>query len=166
MSDGVSVVVDVRSPRWTRAMADPGAVCRAAAGAALDIALYPGGEVSIVLADDGFMRTLNRDHRGMDSATNVLAFPLDPGLPGAGGDDGPHLLGDVVVAYETTAREAAAFGRPLSDRLAHLVVHASLHLIGYRHDGPADAEAMERIEAEALARLGIADPFTVPAAGA
>lgn len=155
-----AVLVDVRSASWTRAVADPLALCRAAVGAALAVAGSPGGEVSIVLADDGFIRTLNRDHRGMDRATNVLAFPLELGPP----DPGPRLLGDIVLAYQTVAREAAAFGRSLSDRLAHLVAHATLHLIGYRHDDPAQAEAMERLETEALARLGIADPYAVPAA--
>lgn len=156
----VTVVVDVRAPLWSREGLDPEDVCRAAAGAALAVAGSPGGEISIVLADDDFVRALNRDHRGKDCATNVLAFPLEPGelVPG------PLLLGDIVLAYESTASEAAAFGRSLSDRLAHLVAHAALHLIGYRHDGLAAAQAMERLEAEALARMGIADPYVLPAA--
>ena len=159
MSIDSAVVVDVRSPQWTLAMADPAAVCREAVTAALAVAGSPGGEVSIVLADDGFIRTLNRDHRGEDRATNVLAFALEAGPL----EPGPRLLGDIVLAYETTLREASEFSRSLSDRLSHLVAHASLHLIGYRHDEPAQAEAMERLEAEALARLGIADPYAVAA---
>jgi probable rRNA maturation factor len=160
MSTAAAVLVDMRSASWTRAVADPAAVCRAAVGAALAVAGSPDGEVSIVLADDGFIRTLNRDHRGKDRATNVLAFALEAGPL----EPGPRLLGDIVLAYETTAREAMEFGRTLSDRLAHLVAHATLHLIGYRHQDPAQAEAMERLEAEALARLGIADPYAMPAA--
>lgn len=160
MSDGAGVVVDMRSPLWARAVADPVKLCRAAVGAALAVAGSPGGEVGIVLADDAFMRKLNRDHRGQDRATNVLAFALeaDPLEPG------PHLLGDIVLAYQTTAREATKFDRSLADRLTHLVAHATLHLIGYRHQEPAQAAAMERLETEALARLGIADPYAVPAA--
>ncbi len=160
MSAATTVLVDLRSASWARAVADPAALCRAAVGAALGVAGSPGGEVSIVLADDAFIRALNRDHRGEDRATNVLAFPLEAGPP----DSGPRLLGDIVLAYRTTAREAAEFGRSVSDRLAHLVAHATLHLIGYRHDEAARAGVMERLEAEALARLGIADPYTMPAA--
>ncbi len=160
MSEDTVVIVDMRSPQWARSVADPAATCRDAVKAALDVAGSPGGEVSIVLADDEFIRILNRDHRGKDQATNVLAFALeaDPIEPG------PNLLGDIIVAHETVAREASAFSRSQSDRLAHLVVHAALHLIGYRHDEPGQARAMEGLEVEALARLGLGDPYSMPTA--
>ncbi|MHA1538605.1 MAG: rRNA maturation RNase YbeY [Alphaproteobacteria bacterium] len=160
MNAGATILVDLRAPQWARTVADPAGLCRKAVRAALDVAGAPDGEVSIVLGDDEFIRALNRDHRGQDRPTNVLAFALEAGEPS---QPGPRLLGDIVLAYETAAREAEACGRSLSDRLAHLVAHAALHLVGHRHEAGPEAEAMERLEAEALARLGIADPYVVPA---
>jgi probable rRNA maturation factor len=69
------------------------------------------------------------------------------------------LMGDVVLAFETVAREAQEQGKSLADHLRHLVVHGVLHLIGYDHEAPDDAERMEALETEALARLGVADPY-------
>ena len=160
MSAGATILLDLRATQWGRMVADPAGLCRKAVSAALAVAGAPGGEVSIVLGDDEFIRALNRDHRGQDRPTNVLAFALETG---GLSQPGPRLLGDIVLAYETTAREAEEFGRPLSDRLAHLVAHATLHLVGHRHEAGPEAEAMERLEAEALARLGIADPYAMPA---
>ncbi|MGH7122804.1 MAG: rRNA maturation RNase YbeY, partial [Stellaceae bacterium] len=113
-------------------------------------------EVSVVLADDALLRRLNRQWRRIDAATNVLSFPsLDQELP----PRAPFLLGDVVVAYETVSREAQEQGKELADHLRHLVVHGVLHLLGYDHDEPGEAEQMEALETQVLARLGVADPY-------
>ncbi len=72
---------------------------------------------------------------------------------------GPRLLGDVVIAYETTAREAQARGLPLDHHLAHLAVHGFLHLLGYDHESDKEAESMERLERDILARLDVPDPY-------
>jgi probable rRNA maturation factor len=113
-------------------------------------------QAAIVLAGDEEMRALNRNWRGKDSSTNVLSFP-------AGGDIGePGFLGDIVLAYETVAREAREQEKPLKDHVAHLVVHGLLHLIGFDHADDAEAEEMESLERAALARLGIADPYVEP----
>jgi probable rRNA maturation factor len=101
------------------------------------------------------VRALNRRWRGRDSATNVLSFPS--GETGAGGR--AVLLGDVVLAYETVAREAAAQGKTLADHLAHLVAHGVLHLLGFDHAEDAEARRMESLERRVLARLGVADPY-------
>jgi probable rRNA maturation factor len=85
----------------------------------------------------------------------VLSFPAAPADRLAGA----RLLGDVFVALETLTREAAAEGKPLADHFRHLVAHGFLHLLGFDHESPAEAEAMERIEAQALARLGVGDPY-------
>lgn len=113
-------------------------------------------EVSLVLADDALVRRLNRQWRRIDAPTDVLSFPAD--------DDGlatnaPWLLGDVILAFETVSRAAAEQGKPLADHLRHLVVHGVLHLLGYDHEKPAEAEEMEALETRALARLGVADPY-------
>ena len=113
-------------------------------------------EVSLVLCDDAFIRTLNKTWRGKDKPTNVLSFPAAfvPGL-----DAGPLMLGDVVVAFETSASEAADGGLSLRDHLAHLIVHGLSHLLGFDHEDDGDAATMERLESRALATLGIASPY-------
>lgn len=116
-------------------------------------------EISLVLADDAMVQSLNRQYRGQDKTTNVLSFAALDGEEDAPLPDGPLLLGDVVVAFETTAREAAAEGKTLADHLSHLLVHGVLHLLGYDHEVDDEAEEMESQERVVLAGLGIADPY-------
>jgi len=117
------------------------------------VALAANAEISVLFCDDGFIRDLNRKWRGIDQPANVLSFP-------AGGDAAfAPLLGDIVVAFGTTSREASAAGVPLRDHVAHLLVHGFLHLIGHGHITAAEAETMETLEGAILGRLGIADPF-------
>ena len=99
------------------------------------------------------MRALNRTWRGKDAPTNVLSFPAGEGV----GE--PGLLGDVVLAYETTLKEARAQDIALRDHIAHLVVHGVLHLIGFDHMRDEQADRMEAVERVALTSLGIADPY-------
>jgi len=148
------VEVDIRCPDWSAVLPDAERLCRRAVHAALAAAAGMAAEVSVVLGDNAFVRDLNSRYRGRDAATNVLAFPV-----GTAGEGLPTLLGDVVVAYGTVAAEAAEQGKPIADHLSHLIVHGTLHLIGYDHDGDAEAAAMERLEIAALAALGIADPY-------
>jgi len=99
---------------------------------------------------------LNAEWRGKDKPTNVLSFPA---FPLSVGDPLPPLLGDVVLAAETVAREAALEDKPLENHISHLVIHGLLHLLGHDHEIDAEAEAMEAIERAALARLAIPDPY-------
>ena len=108
------------------------------------------------------MRRLNRTFRGKDVPTNVLSFPSQK-LPGAASDDGAYL-GDVVLAAETVRQEAIELGIEPRHHLQHLVVHGLLHLLGYDHQADAAAEEMERLEAEILATIGVADPYAAAAA--
>lgn len=126
---------------------------RAIAEAAADVSTSVA-ELAIVLTDDSRIRALNRVWRGIDKPTNVLSFPCAERGESA-------LLGDIVIAYETMAREAAAQGIPFLHHLAHLAVHGFLHLHGYDHEADDEAEKMERLERAILARLHIADPYTV-----
>jgi len=142
------------SPRWREALPGVEELCRAAAAAALATApRRKASELSLVLADDATVRDLNRRWRGQDRPTNVLSFP-------AGGGPAPvALLGDVVLAFETVAREADEQGKSLGDHLAHLVVHGVLHLLGHDHEQDRAAKRMEALETGILAGLGIADPY-------
>ena len=115
-------------------------------------------ELCIVLADDTEQQRLNSLFRGQDTPTNVLAFPAwEPGMrppPGA-----PLLLGDIVLAFETVAREAAEQSKPFTDHLRHLIVHGVLHLLGYDHQTAGAASIMEALERVILAKLGVPDPY-------
>ena len=116
-------------------------------------------ELAIMLTDDSGIRTLNSNWRGIDQPTNVLSFPaLQPPAPQKAGA-APRMLGDIAIAYETMRREADQDGKPFDHHLSHLAVHGFLHLIGYDHTNDDDAEAMEALETEILAQLGIPDPY-------
>ena len=112
-----------------------------------------------MLTDDSAIRALNRDWRGHDKPTNVLSFPAKQPRSRRTGAAVPASLGDIVIAYETTAREASAEGKPLKHHLAHLAVHGFLHLLGYDHENDRDAKQMEPLETEILAGLGMPDPY-------
>jgi probable rRNA maturation factor len=119
-------------------------------------------EVSIKLADDNEVQQLNAAYRGKDRPTNVLSFPmLAPDLidTATSGDDEELLLGDIILAHETCLHEAQARGIALADHATHLLVHATLHLLGYDHENEVEAIAMEAMEVRALASLGLADPY-------
>ena len=112
-----------------------------------------GAELAIVLTNDSAIRLLNRDWRGTDAATNVLSFPAQNAI----GE--PPLIGDIVLAFETIAREAREEGKPFAHHVAHLTVHGFLHLNGYDHQRSKDAEEMEQLERRILQRLAIPDPY-------
>ena len=154
----VTIEVVIESDRWD---AEPLAArtIRAAIDTAAREISAPSGEIAVMLVDDEAMRGLNRQWRGQDKPTNVLSFPAAP-IPGT---PGASHLGDIAVAFETTAREAAAEEKTLAQHLAHLAVHGYLHLLGYDHENVKDAEAMERTETAILARLGIPDPYAARA---
>ncbi|MDJ0608193.1 MAG: rRNA maturation RNase YbeY [Kiloniellales bacterium] len=161
-STGLKLWVLAEDPRWLSDLPEAEAVARRAAEAAWRAArpsddAAPPSEVSIVLADDATAAELNRRYRGRSGPTNVLSFgDLDgPGDPGPG----PRLLGDVVLARETIAREAVVQDKRLADHFAHLVVHGLLHLLGHDHQTAGEAAAMEDLERRILAGLGVPDPY-------
>lgn len=119
-------------------------------------------EVSVKLSDDSEVHSLNKAYRGKDKPTNVLSFPqIQPDLLEtlANTDDGEALLGDIILAYETCRDEASAKNISFSHHVSHLIVHGSLHLLGYDHENEIDAGLMENCEINALATLGIANPY-------
>ncbi|WP_136066712.1 rRNA maturation RNase YbeY [Modicisalibacter radicis] len=113
-------------------------------------------ELTIRLVDDAESQALNRDYRGKDRPTNVLSFPFEapPGL------DLP-LLGDLVISHPVMCREARDQHKLLADHYAHLVIHGTLHLLGYDHIDEAEAEIMEALERTVLDGLGIPDPYAL-----
>ena len=158
------------STRSSRTRAGPGAGLEAVAERAARATLAAVGrdpelhEIGLLACDDPRIAELNAAFRGKAEPTNVLSWPAfappvpeePPGLPG----EGPLFLGDLALGFETCAREAEAAGIPLSHHAAHLVVHGVLHLLGLDHAEDAEAEAMERLETNVLASMGVANPYS------
>ncbi|MBV8835749.1 MAG: rRNA maturation RNase YbeY [Alphaproteobacteria bacterium] len=147
----LTIDIVIESSLW-RDEPNAAATIRRAIGEAAEVTgAAQAREVAVMLCDDGAMRELNARWRGRPEPTNVLSFPAA---------DGSEMLGDIAMAYETTAREAQAEGKPFADHLAHLAVHGFLHLLSYDHQSDAEAEEMERLEAAILARLGVPNPYS------
>jgi probable rRNA maturation factor len=167
--DLVDLVIE--EPAWTEALPDIEALANTAARLALEEAgLDPARWTLCLLAcDDTRIAALNRDFRGKTAPTNVLSWPafaLAREHPGAVPKRPPlavagprQPLGDVAIALQTTRREAEDSAIPLKDHAAHLILHGSLHLLGFDHETDADAATMERTETRALARMGVDDPY-------
>ncbi|MEM9231990.1 MAG: rRNA maturation RNase YbeY [Pseudomonadota bacterium] len=164
--DAIDLVVE--DPRWVDTGLDT------LAQTAIGLALRHAGviqpvEVAILACDDARIATLNSQFRGRSNATNVLSWPafdLFPARPGGApltdlpvDPFGVPFLGDIAIAYETVVAEATSGTISLDDHILHLILHACLHLLGYDHQIPADAEVMEGLEVKALAECGIASPY-------
>ena len=161
----MQIEVIVRSARW-RKQPRAAAIVKTAVLAAAKAVSTPRAELAIVLCDDSAIRALNRKWRGKNAPTDVLSFPA--AAPGEKRPKPPYIkapyiktpyIGDIVIAYETTAREAAAEGKPFKHHLAHLAVHGLLHLLGYDHQSDREAQRMERMERAILERIAIPDPY-------
>ena len=122
-------------------------------------------EISLRLTSDDEVHTLNRQYRQKDKPTNVLSFPMVQAdlleTVTQNSDDGEVLLGDIVLAHGVCAAEAAERNIAIETHATHLIVHGVLHLLGYDHMNDREAEAMEAIETDALASLGIDDPYLI-----
>lgn len=109
-------------------------------------------ELSVLLAHDDLIQTLNREYRGKDKPTNVLSFPSEEQRP-------EGTLGDIILARETLLRESDEQLKPVKDHFIHLIVHATLHLLGYDHEDDDEANDMESMEIWILQRLGVKNPY-------
>ncbi|MEZ5931448.1 MAG: rRNA maturation RNase YbeY [Alphaproteobacteria bacterium] len=172
-SDGpTTVALTVNAPAWEEGLGedlDPPEpldaaaerIVRAALAAAVVTPWLKAGEVSLLLTDDREIRALNAAYRNKDRATNVLSFPgldlidgkADVGRPPAA------VLGDIVISHERLVAEAAELEKAPLDHFAHLLVHGTLHLLGYDHEDDGRAEVMEALEARVLKTLGFAAPY-------
>ena len=176
-----AVDIVVASALW-KAQRNAKTILRRSIAAAATAVSTTEGEIAIVLTDDKAIRALNRDWRRKDAATNVLSFPAEnhvkkpdktwtrnsakkAGRTARDTRGAPRLLGDIVIAYETTEREARAERKPFAHHLAHLAVHGFLHLVGYDHAADDEANAMEGLETAILARLDVPNPYIARAAG-
>ena len=149
--------IDIADGAWTR-IADLEPLTRRAIGAALDhVGADRNVEVDVLFASDEEAARLNAEWRRRDYAPNILSFPAarTPSMP----NGQPQLLGDLILAAGTVAREAQEQGKPLPSHLTHLLVHGTLHLLGFDHVEEADARRMENAEVAILAGLGVADPY-------
>jgi phosphate starvation-inducible PhoH-like protein len=150
-SQGFDVEAQMDDPRWIAAL---GADVQAFAGAVTaqvdEFFEHRGEGFAALFTSDEAVKALNAQWRGQDKATNVLAFPAP---------DTAGTLGDIALAYETCAKEAAEQGKNLKDHATHLLVHGLLHLLGYDHAADDDAAEMEGLEKDILARLSIANPY-------
>lgn len=160
----MSVDCVIEDDRW----GDVEALAHIATEAALDrLGLEPSAfEISLLACDDARIAVLNADFRGKAKATNVLSWPSDERAASVDGEmpvppqPGPDSeLGDIAIAYETCAREAEEACKSMSDHTIHLLVHGTLHLLGFDHVRDRDAALMEALETEILGKLGISDPY-------
>jgi len=161
-TETVKIEVIVRSALWQKRRTAKTVIKKAISAAARAASTRPA-ELAIVLSNDSGIQALNRDWRGKDQPTNVLSFPAAPVRPARKGSGKSRVpapyIGDIIIAYQTTAREAVAEAKPFDHHLAHLAVHGFLHLLGYDHENDRDAEIMERLERRILKRLAVPDPY-------
>jgi len=158
--DSLAIALEIEDDRWNIALPNAASLLEWSIGLALASLDAEGRtvEVGVRLVDDGAICGLNRDWRGRDKPTNVLSFPLGPPEPVTEAGF-PWLLGDIVMSFDTVEAESLADAKPFAHHVAHLAIHAALHLIGHDHESDEDAEAMEAAETVMLAKLGIADPM-------
>lgn len=156
----------IEDRRWMSLGLD--ALAEAAVTATFDrLGLEPSVfEISLLACNDARIATLNADFRGKPQPTNVLSWPSEeraartPGempIPPRPGPDAE--LGDIAIAYDTCAREAAESNKPLAGHVTHLIVHGTLHLLGFDHENDPDAALMEGLETEILGKMGQPDPY-------
>lgn len=163
--------IDKASAKWKRAFPLMQRKIEAAAAAAFKAAKKPAAfqrrsfEINIILTDDANVKTLNRNYRGKDKPTNVLSFPqinlqkFQRSALAVFPARSAVPLGDVVLAFQTIQRECREQKKTLENHIIHLIVHGTLHLLGYDHMKPRDAKAMEKLECDILDALGYPDPY-------
>ena len=160
-----SLALSELSEAWRREIPAIEKLCQSAVNVVFDatgpLDLPP--EISIALADNDAVHELNRDYRGMDKPTNVLSFPSGEDATSPEADR--IMLGDIILAFETVRDEAVDQDKSINNHTSHLVIHGVLHLLGYDHEDDDQAEEMETLERQILAKLGIDDPYRLPDQG-
>ena len=145
----MSLTLDIADARWRKQRGLPTRLKKAVRMALQAADADETSSLTLLLASDKRVQMLNRDFRGFDKPTNVLSFPADT----------EDYLGDIIIAYGVTAKEAKESGKTFVDHVTHLTIHGVLHLLGYDHVKPRQAKVMETLEVRILADLGIANPY-------
>jgi probable rRNA maturation factor len=156
--------VTISEPEWKASHLDVETIARTAMTYTLEMAVLPkmlrdrALEVSIVLANDDLIQVLNRTYRNMDKPTNVLSFAaIDADSPVPKGE--PYPLGDIILSYQTLDREAKEQDKFFKDHFTHMIVHGTLHLLGYDHQDDDEATNMETLEIRILQKMNIQNPY-------
>lgn len=154
----MTVSIEVEDAAW-QVLSSVEVLVRSAVAAALSGTEFEDdmSEIAVLLTNDSSMAAINAEWRGKNKPTNVLSFPTPSDMPLPAGE--PRPLGDIVLAFGVVSREAAEQGKTLHDHTAHLIVHGTLHLLGYDHESEAEALEMEALETSILKGLGISDPY-------
>lgn len=164
----VSIDLVVNHPAWESAPLSLEDFAQDIIGLTLSMAELPAElagreiEVCVVLTDDSEIHALNRDFRGMDKPTNVLSFAnldSDSAADELGLEDMPFSLGDIIIAWDTMQREAIEQHKKFEDHLSHMMVHGTLHLLGYDHMDEGEAAAMEGLEIKILEKINVENPY-------
>ena len=163
-SDKLSISVRVDERRWCELSIDVRDLCDCAVKASFVSAGQGAyGEVSVLLTNDLAMCEFNSQYRDREGPANVLSFPAHLRSAHSRVEVEPLLWGDIAISFDRVKYEAKCEAKPIRDHTAHLVVHGTLHLLGFDHKEMLDAAAMERLEVSSLARLGISDPYCMGA---
>jgi probable rRNA maturation factor len=154
----MTVSVEVEDQAW-QALPGIDELARSAVTAALADAGHadPESDIAVLFTSDDEIAAINAEWRGKDKPTNVLSFPTPEGMPMPAGE--PRSLGDIVLAHGVITGEAVEQGKTLRDHTTHLIVHGTLHLLGYDHETDGEAEEMEALETRILKGLGISNPY-------
>lgn len=160
----IEIDVSMAEPEWAASFLDVEEVVGMAVNHTIKLATIPdilAGrelETSVVLANDDLIQVLNREYRGMDKPTNVLSFAqLDSDSPVP--DEEAYNIGDIILSYQTIDREAREQGKFFKDHFIHMVVHGTLHLLGYDHQTEDEATHMETLEIRILEKMNIQNPY-------
>lgn len=160
----INIEINIAEKKWLKILPDVEEVVKKA----IIVALTEAGiaqftqylEVSVLLTNDNFIQTLNRDYLEKDKATNVLSFPLEDFVAGKYQDlESNIILGDIIFALETIQKEAQEQNKEFTNHLAHLAIHGTLHLLGFDHEIDNEAETMEALEVDILRKLNIQNPY-------
>ena len=160
-TDALLIAIRVDEHRWKELPVDVHDLCDSAVRASFISAGQEAyGEVSVLLTNDLTMCEFNSQYRNREGSTNVLAFPSHLHSERCNTEVEPVLWGDIAISFDRVEQEAKLEAKSISDHIAHLVVHGTLHLLGFDHKEALDAAPMERLEAISLAQLGVRDPYS------